>query len=67
MEKINEMLIGVCILIGGFITKRLYSRNDSLNERICALEKVVVRKEDLHPLERNVDIILTHVLRNKNQ
>jgi len=67
MEKINEMLIGVCILIGGWVTKRLYSRNDSLNERICALEKVVVRKEDLHPLERNVDIILTHVLRNKNQ
>jgi len=67
MEKINEMLIGVCILIGGWVTKRLHSRSDSLSERICALEKVVVRKEDLHPLERNVDIILTHVLRNKNQ
>jgi|TARA_R110000744_G_scaffold98008_1_gene189313 hypothetical protein len=66
-DKFNEMLIGIVVLLGGFITKRLYSRSDSLSERICALEKVVVKKEDLHSLERNVDIILTHILRNKNQ
>jgi len=27
----------------------------------------VVTKDDLHPLERNVDIILTHILDKKNK
>jgi hypothetical protein len=65
MDKINEMLIGALALIGGFITKRVFSNNDALANRITALEKVVVRKCDLEPIERNVDIILTHILNKK--
>jgi hypothetical protein len=69
-DKFNEMLIGVVVVLGGFITKRVYSKSDSLEQRISALEKVVVTKEDLRlvikPIERNVDIILTHILDKKN-
>jgi|TARA_R110002167_G_scaffold315117_2_gene520638 hypothetical protein len=69
-DKFNEMLIGVVVLLGGFITKRVYSKSDLLDQRISALEKVVVTKEDLRlvikPIERNVDIILTHILDKKN-
>jgi len=69
-DKFNEMLIGVVVVLGGFITKRVYSKSDLLEQRISALEKVVVTKEDLRlvikPIERNVDIILTHILDKKN-
>jgi|TARA_B110000881_G_C18215214_1_gene336228 hypothetical protein len=69
-DKFNEMLIGIVVLLGGFITKRVYSKSDLLNQRISALEKVVVTKEDLRlvikPIERNIDIILTHILDKKN-
>ena len=69
-DKFNEMLIGVVVLLGGFITKRVYSKSDLLDQRISALEKVVVTKEDLRlvikPIERNIAIILTHILDRKN-
>ena len=65
MDKLNEMLIGALALAGGFITKRVFNNHDALSDRIIALEKVVVTKDDLAPLERNVDIILTHVLNKK--
>jgi len=65
MDKVNEMLIGALALIGGFVTKRVFSNNDALANRITALEKVVVTKSDLEPIERNVDIILTHILNKK--
>jgi len=65
MDKLNEMLIGALALVGGFITKRVFNNHDALSDRIIALEKVVVTKDDLAPLERNVDIILTHVLNKK--
>lgn len=69
-DKFNEMLIGVVVLLGGFITKRVYSKSDLLDQRISALEKVVATKEDLRlvikPIERNIDIILTHILDKKN-
>tara|TARA_R100000306_G_C4248412_1_gene79201 strand:+ start:41 stop:238 length:198 start_codon:yes stop_codon:yes gene_type:complete len=65
MDKLNEMLIGALALVGGFITKRVFNNHDALSDRIVALEKVVVTKDDLAPLERNVDIILTHVLNKK--
>ncbi len=69
-DKFNEMLIGIVVLLGGFITKRVYSKSDLLDQRISALEKVVVTKEDLRlvikPIERNIDIILTHILDKKN-
>ena len=65
MDRLNEMLIGGIAVIGGFLTKRIFSRQDQLEERISALEKVVVKKDDLNPLQRNIEIILTHILDKK--
>ena len=65
MDKLNEMLIGALAVVGGFLTKRIYSNHDALSDRITALEKTVVKKEDLEPLERATDMILTHILNTK--
>ena len=62
MDKLNEMLIGGLALIGGFITKRVFNNHDTLSERVTALEKVVLTKEDLEPIERNVNMIVTHLI-----
>ena len=65
MDKFNEMLIGALALVGGFITKRVFNNHDALSDRITALEKVVVKKADLEPLERTTDMILTHIINSK--
>ena len=65
MDKLNEMLIGALALVGRFITKRVFNNHDALSDRIAALEKVVVKKEDLESLERTTDMILTHILNSK--
>ena len=65
MDKLSEMLVGTLALVGAFITKRIFNNHDTLSDRIAALEKTVVRKEDLDPLERNTDMILTHILSSK--
>jgi hypothetical protein len=65
MDKLNEMLIGAMAVVGGFITKRIFSNHDALSDRITALEKTVVKKADLEPLERTTDMILTHILNSK--
>ena len=65
MDKLNEMLIGALALVGGFITKRIFSNHDALTERIAALEKVVITKEDLAPIERNVEMIVEHLINLK--
>ena len=62
MEKLNEMLIATLALIGGFVTKRIFNNHDTLSDRITALEKTVVRKEDLNGLERDVSMIVTHLI-----
>jgi hypothetical protein len=59
------MLIGAMAVVGGFLTKRIYSNHDALSDRITALEKTVVKKADLEPLERTTDMILTHILNSK--
>ena len=61
-DKFNEMLIGALAIVGGFITKRVFNNHDSLSDRITALEKTVVTKEDLHTIERNVEMIVTHLI-----
>ena len=61
-DKFNEMLIGALALVGGFITKRVFNNHDSLSDRITALEKTVVTKEDLNTIERNVEMIVTHLI-----
>lgn len=69
VEKINELLIGAITLAGGFLTKRIFSKQDRLeektDERIKQLEKIIVTKADLKPLERTTDMILTHILNKK--
>ena len=65
MERLNEMIVGTLAVVGGILTNRIFKNQDSLQERIVALEKTVVTKEDLSPIERNIDIILTHILDQK--
>ena len=62
MDKLNEMLIGMLAVVGGFVTKRIFNNHDALTDRIAALEKVVVTKEDIHTIERNVEMIVTHLI-----
>ena len=52
-------------LVGGFITKRIFNNHDALTDRIAALEKVVITKEDLAPIERNVEMIVEHLINLK--
>jgi len=59
------MLIGALAVVGGFLTKRIFNNHDALSDRITALEKTVVKKADLEPLERTTDMILTHILNSK--
>lgn len=66
MDRINEMLFGVVAVIGGFLTKRIFNRQDRLEDRISALEKVVVTKEDLEPLKQTTNIILEHIINRPN-
>jgi len=65
VDKFSEMLIGTLAVVGGFLTKRIFNNHDALADRISALEKTVVTKHDLKPIERNVDIILNHILNKK--
>ena len=62
MDKLNEMLIGTLAVMGAFITKRVFSNHDTLSERVTALEKVVLTKEDLNTIERNVEMIVSHLI-----
>ena len=62
MEKLNEMLIGTLAVAGAWPTKRIFKNTDTLSERITALEQTVVRKEDLNGLERDVSMIVTHLI-----
>ncbi len=62
MDKLNEMLIGSLALIGGFITKRIFNNHDTLSDRITALEKIVLTKEDINGLERDMSMIVTHLI-----
>ena len=67
MDKLNEMLIGTLALMGAFITKRVFNNHDTLSDRITAFEKVVLTKVDLHSIERNVDMIVTHLITSKTK
>ena len=56
------MLIGTLAVAGAWLTRRVFKITDTLSERITALEKVMLTKEDLNTLERNVDMIVTHLI-----
>jgi hypothetical protein len=62
MEKLNEMLIGTLAVSGAWLTKRIFKNTDTLSERITALEKVMLVKEDINGIERDVSMIVTHLI-----
>tara|TARA_B100001146_G_C15947704_1_gene334146 strand:+ start:248 stop:454 length:207 start_codon:yes stop_codon:yes gene_type:complete len=62
MDKLNEMLIGTLALMGAFITKRVFNNHDTLSDRITALEKIVLTKDDINGIERDVSMIVTHLI-----
>ena len=62
MEKLNEMLIGTLAVMGPFITKRIFNNHDTLSDRVTALEKVMLTKEDINGIERDVSMIVTHLI-----
>ena len=64
-QRLNELILVTLAVVCGILTNRIFKNQDSLQERIAALEKTVVIKEDLSPIERNIDIILTHILDTK--
>lgn len=63
MDKLNEMLIGALAVVGGFITKRVFNNHDSLSERVANIEKDLLTKEDISHLERNVEMIVSHLIK----
>ena len=62
MEKLNEMLVGILAVAGAFITKRIFNNHDTLSDRVTALEKVMLTKEDLNGLERNMEMVVAHLI-----
>ena len=65
MDRITEMALGFCAVIGGFLGKAIWKRQDKVEERVSDLEKLIVKKKDLEPIERNVDMILSHIINKK--
>jgi hypothetical protein len=68
MDKMNELFFGALALIGGlggFVTKRIFTNTDTLSDRLSLLEQSVAKKSDLKSIEKNVEIILTHILSKK--
>ena len=62
MEKLNEMLIGTLAVMGAFITKLIFNNHDTLSDLVTALEKVMLTKEDINGIERDVSMIVTHLI-----
>ena len=67
-DKFHEMVIGFFILVGSFTTKRIFKNHDTLSDRVSALEKIVLTKEDISGLEKDVSMIVTHLItKGKNE
>lgn len=63
MDKLNEMLIGALAVVGGFVTKRVFNSHDKLSDRVANIEKNLLTKEDISHLERNVEMIVSHLIK----
>ncbi len=63
MDKLNEMLIGALAVVGGFVTKRVFNNHDSLSNRVADIEKNLLTKEDISHLERNMEMIVSHLIK----
>ena len=66
-DKFHEMVIGFFILVGSFTTKRIFKNHDTLSERVSALEKIVLTKEDISGIEKDVSMIVTHLITSKGE
>jgi len=62
MDKLSEMLVGTLAVVGAWLAKKLWRNIETLSDRITALEKVMLTKEDLNSLERDVSMIVTHLI-----
>ena len=65
-DKLNEMILAAFAVVGTIVGKRIFTNHDTLSERITALEKTIVTKEDLHHIERKMEMILAHLI-NKGE
>jgi len=63
VDKLNEMLIGALAVVGGFVTKRVFNNHDSLSNRVADIEKNLLTKEDISHLERNMEMIVSHLIK----
>jgi len=63
VDKLNEMLIGALAVVGGFVTKRVFNNHDSLSDRVADIEKNLLTKEDISHLERNMQMIVSHLIK----
>jgi|TARA_R110000751_G_scaffold193438_1_gene298927 hypothetical protein len=64
-NKISEMLAGTLAVFGAFITKRIFKNQDALSDRVSRLEQLIpdlATKEDLAPIQRNVEMIVSHLI-----
>jgi hypothetical protein len=57
------MLIGALTVVGGFVTKRVFNNHDSLSNRVADIEKNLLTKEDISHLERNMEMIVSHLIK----
>ena len=70
MDKLSESLLAGLALAGGFITKRIFSNHDKLSDRVTELEqrwRMVATKEDLDPIQRDVSMIVTHLISSQGK
>ena len=65
MDKLNEMLIGALAIVGGVVTKRVFRNQDALNDRLSHLEERIATKDDIHAINDNIALILSHLLDKK--
>jgi hypothetical protein len=73
MDKIQEVLIAMAVSVIGifsFMAKRIFSTVDSQNKRIDKLERKIIDQQFLEsqiaPIRSDLNIILKHLLANKN-
>jgi hypothetical protein len=62
MDKLSEMLVGTLAVVGAWLAKKLWRNIETLSDRITALEKIMLVKEDLNGIEKDVSMIVTHLI-----
>jgi len=58
MDKLSEMLVGTLAVVGAWLAKKLWRNIETLSDRITALEKIMLVKEDLYEImSSNMEIM----------